>query len=155
MLIASAYSGFIVWHGGLAGSIPLVIATDGHFTANVIGVIGTGETIFAFFNLAIIVALFIVVPLVNRMMLPSEEESVYVDPAILDDGPDTSVAADNHGRDHQRGPYLALRVHQPKTGGTSVAPGFVQGLWKIATSFRGTVIVQPRRSATSASVASR
>ncbi|EWH00605.1 hypothetical protein Q427_18590 [Halomonas sp. BC04] len=42
LLVASAYSGFVVWHGGLAGSIPLTIATDGHFTADQIGVIGTG-----------------------------------------------------------------------------------------------------------------
>src|SRR5690606_11394045 len=27
LLIASAYSGFIIWHGGLGGSIPLSIAT--------------------------------------------------------------------------------------------------------------------------------
>ena len=26
LLVASAYSGFVVWHGGLAGSIPLTIA---------------------------------------------------------------------------------------------------------------------------------
>ncbi len=39
LLVASAYSGFVVWHGGLAGSIPLVIATEGHFTADRIGVI--------------------------------------------------------------------------------------------------------------------
>lgn len=91
MLIASAYSGFIVWHGGLAGSIPLTIATEGHFTADVIGIIGTSETIFAFFNLAIVVALFIIVPLVNRLMLPEERDSVYADPKILDDEPDTSV----------------------------------------------------------------
>jgi short-chain fatty acids transporter len=32
LLIAAAYSGFLVWHGGLAGSIPLTIATPGHFT---------------------------------------------------------------------------------------------------------------------------
>ncbi|WP_339750713.1 TIGR00366 family protein [uncultured Marinobacter sp.] len=91
LLIASAYSGFIVWHGGLAGSIPLTIATEGHFTADVIGIIGTSETIFAFFNLAIVVALFIIVPLVNRLMLPEERDSVYADPKILDDEPDTSV----------------------------------------------------------------
>ncbi|BBI53197.1 hypothetical protein HORIV_56180 [Vreelandella olivaria] len=29
LLVASAYSGFVVWHGGLAGSIPLTIATEG------------------------------------------------------------------------------------------------------------------------------
>ncbi|MCL7942367.1 short-chain fatty acid transporter [Marinobacter sp. ATCH36] len=99
LLIASAYSGFIVWHGGLAGSIPLVIATEGHFTEDVIGVIGTGDTIFAFFNLAIVVALFIVVPLVNRLMLPEERESVYADPNILDDEPDTAVVI-NRPADH-------------------------------------------------------
>ena len=83
LLVASAYSGFVVWHGGLAGSVPLTIATDGHFSADQIGVIGTGSTIFAFFNLAIVVMLFIAVPLVNRMMLPDENESVFVDPKLL------------------------------------------------------------------------
>ncbi len=83
LLVASAYAGFVVWHGGLAGSIPLTIATDGHFTADQIGVIGTGSTIFAFFNLAILACLFITIPLVNRLMLPDDNESVYVDPKLL------------------------------------------------------------------------
>lgn len=78
LLIAAAYSGFVVWHGGLAGSIPLTIATPGHFTEAQIGVIGTGETIFSSFNLIIVAILFVVVPLVNRLMVPREEESVYV-----------------------------------------------------------------------------
>jgi short-chain fatty acids transporter len=84
LLIAAAYSGFVVWHGGLAGSIPLTIATPGHFTEAQIGVIGTGETIFASFNLIIVAVLFVVIPLVNRAMLPSPEESVYVDPKALE-----------------------------------------------------------------------
>jgi short-chain fatty acids transporter len=88
LLVASAYSGFVVWHGGLAGSVPLTIATEGHFSADQIGVIGTGSTIFAFFNLAIVVCLFIAVPLVNRMMLLDEKDSVYVDPKLLDDEPE-------------------------------------------------------------------
>ncbi|HBM44881.1 MAG TPA: short-chain fatty acid transporter [Halomonas sp.] len=88
LLVASAYSGFVVWHGGLAGSVPLTIATEGHFSADQIGVIGTGSTIFAFFNLAIVVCLFIAVPLVNRLMLPDEKDSVYVDPRLLDDEPE-------------------------------------------------------------------
>ena len=88
LLVASAYSGFVVWHGGLAGSVPLTIATDGHFTADQIGVIGTGSTIFAFFNLAIVVCMFIAIPLVNRLMLPDEKDSVYVDAERLNDEPD-------------------------------------------------------------------
>ena len=91
LLVASAYSGFIVWHGGLAGSVPLTIATDGHFSEQSIGVIGTENTVFAGFNIAIVLGLFIIMPLVNRYMLPNEKDSVYVDPAKLNDEPTASV----------------------------------------------------------------
>lgn len=83
LLVASAYSGFIVWHGGLAGSIPLTIATQGHFSEDKIGIIPTGDTIFATFNIILVLAMFIVVPLVNRLMMPDEKDSVYIDPALL------------------------------------------------------------------------
>ncbi|QOR67878.1 short-chain fatty acid transporter [Cytobacillus suaedae] len=86
LLIASAYSGFIVWHGGFSGSIPLTIATEGHFSQDLIGLIPTSETIFATFNVAIVIALFIVLPILNRMMMPSKEETVTVDKSLLDDG---------------------------------------------------------------------
>jgi short-chain fatty acids transporter len=83
LLIASAYSGFLVWHGGLAGSVPLTIATPGHFLADKIGIIGTGNTIFAAYNLLIVLALFIVIPLLNRLMMPRPEETVSIDPGKL------------------------------------------------------------------------
>lgn len=85
LLVASAYSGFLVWHGGLAGSIPLTIATPGHFTEDQIGVIPTSQTIFSAWNLGLVAALFVIMPLVNRAMLPRREEEVLVDPAILHD----------------------------------------------------------------------
>jgi short-chain fatty acids transporter len=85
LLIASAYSGFVIWHGGLSGSIPLSIATPGHPFEAITGVIGTSQTTFAFFNLAIVAALLVVVPLVNRLMLPNEADSFYVDRALLPD----------------------------------------------------------------------
>ena len=83
LLVASAYSGFIVWHGGLAGSIPLSVATPGHPFEAMTGIIPTSQTIFSTFNLFIVVALFVAVPLVNRMMVPADADSVYVDPAKL------------------------------------------------------------------------
>ena len=50
LLIASAYSGFLLWHGGLSGSVPLAIATEGNIeTASqglISGVIPTSDTIF-------------------------------------------------------------------------------------------------------------
>ena len=85
LLVASAYSGFIVWHGGLAGSVPLTIATPNHFSAGQIGVIPTSDTIFAGFNLLLVALLFVAVPLVNYLMLPKADDSIYVDPAKLRD----------------------------------------------------------------------
>ena len=83
LLVASAYSGFVVWHGGLAGSVPLTIASEGHFSQATMGIIGTEQTLFAGFNIAILIGLFIIMPLVNRYMLPNEKDSVYIDPLLL------------------------------------------------------------------------
>ena len=83
LLIASAYSGFIIWHAGFSGSIPLSIATAGHPFADKIGVIPTSATIFASYNLIIVVALIVIVPLLNRLMMPKKEDTVTVDPRLL------------------------------------------------------------------------
>lgn len=85
LLIASAYSGFIIWHGGLAGSIPLSIATEGHPFADIMGVIPTTETLFTRYNLIIVIALFISVPLLNRWMMPSKEDTLSIDPSLLEE----------------------------------------------------------------------
>ncbi|MDT9026663.1 short-chain fatty acid transporter [Rossellomorea yichunensis] len=85
LLIASAYSGFIVWHAGFSGSIPLSVATADHPFQDMIGVIPTSETIFATFNVLIVLALFIILPVINRMLMPSKEETVTVDPEIFNE----------------------------------------------------------------------
>lgn len=85
LLIASAYSGFLIWHAGFSGSIPLSIATDGHPFIDKIGIIPTSETIFSSYNLIIVAALLIIVPVLNRMMMPKKEETVTVDPKVLVD----------------------------------------------------------------------
>lgn len=76
LLVASAYSGFLVWHGGLSGSIPLTIATPGNFTEGALGgIIPLSETLFAPFNLVAVGALFILLPLVNWMMGNTEPKN--------------------------------------------------------------------------------
>ncbi len=85
LLIASAYSGFIIWHAGFSGSIPLSIATEGHPFVDKIGVIPTSATIFASYNLIIVAALVIIVPLLNRLMMPKKEDTITVDPKLLVD----------------------------------------------------------------------
>ncbi|WP_134703029.1 short-chain fatty acid transporter [Ammoniphilus sp. YIM 78166] len=84
LLIASAYSGFIVWHGGFSGSIPLTIATDKHIVVDLIGVIPTSQTIFSPMNLFILAALFITLPIVNRLMMP-EKGKAFVFRGIQDE----------------------------------------------------------------------
>ncbi len=92
LLIASAYSGFIVWHGGFSGSIPLTIATEGHFSQDLIGVISTSETIFSTFNLILLAALFLVLPLMNRLLMPSKEDTVSVDRTLLEEASNLQAA---------------------------------------------------------------
>lgn len=73
LLVASAYSGFLLWHGGLSGSIPLLIATPGHFLEEEIGTIPVAHTLFSSFNLFIVFVLVITLPLLNRMLMKSRE----------------------------------------------------------------------------------
>lgn len=87
LLVASAFSGFVIWHGGLSGSVPLTIATPGHFLETQMGLIEIGDTLFSTFNIAIVLLLMIAVPLVNWLMLPPQDESVLVDPAQLEEPP--------------------------------------------------------------------
>lgn len=94
LLIASAYSGFLLWHGGLSGSIPLTIATEGHFTQDLIGIVPTSDTIFSVFNLVISAALLIAIPVVNRLMMNKIDKTVVIDASLLEDSTtDTTAAA--------------------------------------------------------------
>ncbi|WP_432406810.1 TIGR00366 family protein [Wukongibacter sp. M2B1] len=94
LLIAAGYSGFIVWHSGLSGSIPLKLATAGADLATATGgavteVVGTNATIFSGFNIIIFVAILIILPLLNKAMHPKAEEVVAIDPQLLNDNDET------------------------------------------------------------------
>ncbi len=85
LLVASAYSGFVIWHGGLSGSVPLTIATAGHFSADKIGVVPTAQTLFSGFNLLIVFALLLILPLLNLALLPKKDQQVLAQPAVEPD----------------------------------------------------------------------
>jgi len=63
LLVAAAYSGLMVWHGGLSGSAPLKVAGSHHFLVDEIGVIPVGETIFSTMNLSLFTLSMILIPL--------------------------------------------------------------------------------------------
>jgi len=93
LLIASAYSGFLVWHAGISGSIPLRVATgDDALVTESGGVltegIPTSETIFSMPNLIIFAVILITLPFVLSFMHPSKDKTKTVDPKILEDEPE-------------------------------------------------------------------
>ncbi|WAA11753.1 short-chain fatty acid transporter [Fervidibacillus halotolerans] len=92
LLVASAYSGFLIWHGGFSGSIPLTIATEDHFLSDSMGVVPITETLFSPFNLFIVITLFVSLPFLNRMMMntPFEPVSIGKDDGV--DFPDSTAA---------------------------------------------------------------
>ena len=80
LLVATAYSGFIIWHAGLSGSIPLKIAGKDDILQRYFPDLSfpLDETIFSSFNIAIVLTLFFVFPVTAFILwklVPSEEKS--------------------------------------------------------------------------------
>ena len=63
LLVAAAYSGMMIWHGGLSGSAPLKVAEINHFLYNEIGSIAVDETIFSSMNLTLYSLFLLLIPL--------------------------------------------------------------------------------------------
>lgn len=89
LLIASAYSGFLFWHAGLSGSIPLSIAGGANISTvtngAVTGPIPTSETIFSPMNLTILAVMFVTIPLLNRLMHPAPQDTITIDAELLEE----------------------------------------------------------------------
>lgn len=98
LLIASAYSGFLVWHAGISGSVPLKVATGGEGLAAATNgalteAIPTSMTIFSPFNLIIVGIILVTMPFLNRAMHPAAKDAVTVDPALLEEEADEIIVA--------------------------------------------------------------
>ncbi|MBR3577529.1 MAG: short-chain fatty acid transporter [Bacteroidales bacterium] len=93
LLIASAYSGFVVWHAGLSGSIPLTMSTAGESLSRATNGILTDpipitHTILHPINLIMVALTIGAIVLVNSLMHPRNPMMVVaVDPALLQDDP--------------------------------------------------------------------
>lgn len=90
LLIASAYSGFVVWHAGLSGSIPLTMATPGESLAKATNGILTSPvpisaTILDYHNLIMVVLVIVALVLVNSWMHPKGDKVIAIDPALLEE----------------------------------------------------------------------
>lgn len=98
LLIASAYSGFVVWHAGLSGSIPLTMATPGDSLSKATNGVLTSpvpvsETVLNPYNIVIVLVVIAAISIVNALMHP-KNNVVTVDPALLNDEVVSPVAKD-------------------------------------------------------------
>lgn len=79
-LVACSYSGFLVWHGGLSGSIPLLVSTPGNFSEELLGrLVPLSETIFSPLNFIILGAHFIALPLLSYYLIKTGSDKKRVD----------------------------------------------------------------------------
>jgi short-chain fatty acids transporter len=88
LLIASAYIGFLTWHGGISGSIPLAASTPGNPMEKLVGgIIPIADTLLSPYNLFITITLLVTLPFLTKMMMRPENEIVAVDPALFVEEP--------------------------------------------------------------------
>lgn len=76
LLIAAAYSGFVIWHQGLSGSVPLTVATPGHFLEAEIGLISTAQTLFTMWNVLTVLAILATLPWVMAFLHPRRDADI-------------------------------------------------------------------------------
>jgi len=88
LLIASAYSGFVVWHAGVSGSIPLTMATPGEALSSATNGILTSpvpltSTVFDIHNIIIVVLCIVALTITNTLMHPKGDNIVSIEPTLL------------------------------------------------------------------------
>jgi short-chain fatty acids transporter len=87
LLVASAYSGFVVWHMGYSGSGPLAAATEGSFFDEAFGTVPVTETIFSTWNMIATVVTLAVVAVTMMLLAPGRDDRVVALPdEVLEDG---------------------------------------------------------------------
>lgn len=129
LLIASAYSGFVVWHSGISASIPLAMATEGPALAEVsMGVItepvAMSRTVFSFFNLVIAGCVCVALTVVNTLMHPKAADTVAVDPELLKEEADGYVPAKTPAGALENSPVLSYLMAAAGLGYLVYALGF-------------------------------
>ena len=87
LLIASAYSGFVIWHAGLSGSIPLDLVAGKAF-GEVTYQAPITATVFHPMNLIMCGVILVLMPFINYAMHPDKAHTVCIDPTLLQDEED-------------------------------------------------------------------
>ncbi len=117
LLVACAYSGYVVWHMGYSGSGPLAAATPGSFLEDLeFGLVPVTQTTFALWNIAAIVVTLIAVTGTMVLLRPRGDDPIV---EFADKNPDEDTAPEGEasenspqatGATQQNGPSPADRA---------------------------------------------
>ena len=111
LLVASGYSGFVVWHMGYSGSGPLAAATPGSFVEDQVGrTIPVSETIFSTWNILGAIATVIVVVAAMMLMAPGKNDKVVE----LPEGATLKDSAADEPIEISEGPTPADRIDRSR-----------------------------------------
>ncbi len=85
LLVASAYSGYVIWHMGYSSSAALFVSSKEHSLIEKIGVIPVTETIFSEFNICLALITLFIITIVNPLMKPTDsKETLEIDTKIFE-----------------------------------------------------------------------
>lgn len=97
LVVAAAYSGFLVWHAGYGGSVPQLIASQDHFLVDEMGVVPVGETIFSPTTVVIVAGLAIAVPITMALLRPPASERISLPDSVRSDSRTTDAHLSDAG----------------------------------------------------------
>lgn len=131
LAIAAGYSGFAVYGIGLSGSVPLLVATEGHFLQEQMGIVPLTETIFSPYLLLTNLAVIIILPLFNAMLHPKDPASIKEIDRSNQEATRTAVL--EHSLDER--PTLAAKLNNSRFIGYSI--GAIALVYAIAYFVQG------------------
>ena len=76
LLVACAYSGYVIWHMGYSSSAALFVSSEGHSLVDKIGVIPVTETIFTTFNITLALITLLIITIINPLMQPTKDTEI-------------------------------------------------------------------------------
>lgn len=94
LLVAASYSGFVLFHQGLSGTIPLTIATPDHFLESTMGIVPFSETVFSSWSMSLAAIILITLPVVMTRLRPADDECEPLSDALLAHSEAVEAAAD-------------------------------------------------------------
>lgn len=76
LLVAATYSSYMIWHVGLSGSVPLLVATPTHFMVKEMGVIPVAQTLFCSYTLWILLIVMVTIMFLYGKIFPPKEGDI-------------------------------------------------------------------------------